>query len=250
LLWESLRRCPEGLSAALVANETARETLFRYAAVLDDIEKPEIAVLESGLLPSPQQAAEWFSSPSFDFILLREPWRKAFTGRSQSPEAEFAGFSESAKALLAPEGRLILLCSPPAMGQRISQFILNEDRLLAEKLRLAEDSFFSQQQDQAAAWNWDAANLSNAFESQGFKIKIDVLEQKEERLIGPKDINAWFDGKQSRWGVFMAKNLDTGDFSRAADILTRRIASGPLPWKWKSLLLTIHLSPISSRRDR
>jgi putative ATPase len=234
LLWESLRRCPEGLSAALVANETAREALLRYAAVLDQIEQPEIAVLEAGLLPSPQQAAEWFASSVFDFILIREPWRRGFSGGG--PEADFLSLAASAKALLAPEGRVILLCSPVVMGQRISQFIMDEDPSLAEKLKACEDAFFSP--GSLTAWNWNAANLSASFESQGFKVKIDVLEQKEERLISQKDISAWFDKTNSRWGAFMGKNLDTGDFSRSEELLTRRIQSGPLPWKWKSLLLT------------
>jgi putative ATPase len=234
LLWESLRRCPEGLTAALVANETAREALLRYAAVLDEIEQPEIAILEAGLLPTPQQAAGWFASDVFDLILIREPWR-----RGGSPEVEFTSFAESAKALLAPEGRIVILCSPPVMGQRISQFIMEEDKLLAEKLAKAEDSFFARQKDKISAWNWDAANLSASFETQGFKVAINVIDQKEERLISPKDIQAWFDKTNSRWGAFMGKSLDTGDFSRAEEILNRRIQDGPLPWKWKSLLLTM-----------
>jgi putative ATPase len=237
LIWESLRRCPEGLSAALVANEAALEALFRYAAVLDQIEQPEIAVLESGLLPSPLMAAEWFSSDVFDFILIREPWRRGFSGNT--PETEFTNLAASAKALLAPEGRVILLCSPPAMGQRISHLIMDEDQPLAEKLKEAEDAFFSQQKGQLTAWSWDAADLSASFESQGFKVKVEVLEQKEERLISPKDINAWFDKANSRWGAFMGKALDTGDFSRAEELLTKRIQAGPLPWKWKSLLITM-----------
>jgi len=39
LLWERLRRCPEGLTAALVNSEAAREALLRYTAVLDETEK-------------------------------------------------------------------------------------------------------------------------------------------------------------------------------------------------------------------
>jgi putative ATPase len=240
LLWESLRRCPEGLSAALAANEAARGTLLRYAAALDEIEKPEIAVLEAGLLPSPEQAAEWFSSSVFDFILLREPWRRGFAGTqgAQSQEAEFKNLCESAKALLAPNGRLVLLCSPPLLGQRISRLIMDEDPSLAEKLMLAEDAFFSRQAD-ISAWNWDAADLSAPFESHNFKVTINAFDQKEERLIGPKDINAWFDSENSRWGVFMGKALAPDDFSRAKELLARRTQSGPLPWKWKSLLMTV-----------
>jgi len=237
LLWESMRRCPEGLTAALVATEAAREALLRYASVLDEIEQPEIAVLETGFLPSPEQAAEWFAAEIFDFILLREPWRRGFSGTQAGPHAEFTNLAESAKALLAPKGRIVLLCSPPMAGQRISRFIADEDAVLAEKLAKAEDSFFARQ-DNLTAWNWDAACLSDAFESRGYKIKIDVLDRKEERLISPKDIQAWFDKANSRWGAFMGTALDHDDFSRAEEILTKRIQTGPLPWKWKSLLLT------------
>jgi putative ATPase len=239
LLWESLRRCPEGLSAALVANEAAREALLRYAAVLDEIEQPEIAVLETGLLPTPQQAAEWFAiTDFFDSILLREPWRRGFSGTTQNPEDEFASLAESAKALLAPKGRLVLLCSPPVIGQRISRLIIEEDPSLAEKLGRAEDVFFSRQQE-LNAWNWDAACLKDAFESRGFNVKTDILDQKEERLISAKDINAWFNKENSRWGVFMGKNLEPAEFSHTEELLTKRIQSGPLLWNWKSLLMVM-----------
>jgi len=234
LLWESLRRCPEGLSAALVGTETAREALLRYAAVLDQTDRPEIAVLEDSLLPSPEQAGEWFSSPRFDHILLREPWRKGFT--SETHTAAFSRLASAARSLLAPGGCLVLLCSPPLLGQRISRVLLDEcggDNQLVEKLSQAEDAFFSQ----ADSWNWDAAAVSSAFESQGFKITTRTIDQQEERLIGPKDIDAWFDREKSRWGAFMGKALGTDDFAQIEAALRQRIPAGPLPWKWKSLLI-------------
>jgi putative ATPase len=241
LLWESLRRCPEGLSAALVGSEAAREALLRYAAVLDQTDQPEIAVLEDGLLPSPEQAGEWFSSPQFDHILLREPWRKGFS-QTQNPATAFSRLASAAQTLLTPGGCLVMLCSPPLLGQRISRILLDEctgttyqdSPQLAEKLQQAEDAFFSQ----ADSWNWDAAALSQALESQGFKITTQTIDQQEERLIGPKDIDAWFDRKKSRWGVFMGKALEADDFARIEAALRQRIQAGPLPWKWKSLLLT------------
>ncbi|MDR2717308.1 MAG: AAA family ATPase [Treponema sp.] len=235
LLWESLRRCPEGLSAALVGSEAAREALLRYAAALDQTDQPEIAVLEDGPLPSPGQAAEWFSSPQFDCILLREPWRKGFA--QLSPAAAFSRLASAAQALLSSGGCLALLCSPPVLGQRISRILLdecNDNGQPAEKLQQAEDAFFSQ----ADSWNWDAAAVSSAFESQGFKITIQTIDQQEERLIGPKDIDAWFDREKSRWGVFMGKALESDDFTHIEAAIRQRTQAGPLPWKWKSLLLT------------
>ena len=233
LLWESLRRCPEGLTAALVGSEAARDALLRYAAALDQVEQPEIAVLPPPALPSPEQAAEWFPSAQFDHIVIREPWRRGFA--PQSPEAAFTALASAAQALLAPGGSLVLLCSPPLLGQRISSLLPGEcggSPALTEKLRRAEDAFFAQPHE----WNWDAAGLSPAFESHGFKCKWDTVNQNEERLIGSKDIDAWFDRKKSRWGVFMAKTLDTDELSTIEAALRQRIQAGPLPWKWKSVL--------------
>ena len=233
LLWESLRRCPEGLTAALVSNEAAREALFRYATSisLDDTEYPEIAVQENALpaaLPAPERAAEWFSSRVFDYILIRESKRK-------SREDIFSGLAISAKPLLAPGGLLALLYSPPALGQRISRIVAKEygDRRLAENISKAEDTFFSLPDFQS----WDAAGLSKSFESQDFKVKIEILEQEEERLVGPKDIDAWFNRENSRWGAFMAQTLNEEDFTETEKILRQRIQAGPLLWKWKSILL-------------
>ncbi|MDR0495952.1 MAG: AAA family ATPase [Treponema sp.] len=251
LLWESLRRCPEGLSAALVGSETAREALLRYAAALDQCEQPEIAVYQPveqlnncsiDILPPAQQAAEWFSAPVFDRILIREPWRRGFA--SSKPQEAFSLLASSAQNLLAPSGRLVLFCSPPSLGQRISRLYLDEcggEVPSGEKLREAEDAFFSAANtaEKAAEWNWDAALLSEVFESRGFTVKTELIDQKEERLIALKDIGAWFDREKSRWGAFMGKTLDDGDFSRIEEALRERVQAGPLPWKWKSLLLII-----------
>jgi putative ATPase len=253
LLWESLRRSPEGLSAALVNSEAARSALLRFAITVDQIEQPEIAVLEDGafcegILPTPQQAEEWFSSPLFDYILLREP--RFFlkqghnTAQSLIPSAVFSRIASSAHALLENGGSLVLLCSPPLMGERISRILREEcggfihDLSPAEKLKEAEETFFSlaTPQNEPSEWNWSADILTNAFESAGLKVKIETIDQKEERLIGNKDIDAWFDRKKSRWGAYMGKTLEPVNFAHIEETLRQRIQAGPLPWKWKSLL--------------
>ena len=244
LLWESLRRCPEGLSCALTSSETARNALLSYAAGLDQIEKPEIAVLKDSILPNLMQAEEWFSSPVFDRILIREPLKKKLAlQQAQNPEVFFSLLASSAKALLDKKGSLVLLCSPPSMGQRISSLILTECKCnmeLSAKLKEAENTFFSSENQDASglALNWDKDVLANSFETAGFKIKkLDLIEQEEERLIGIKDINAWFDIENSRYGSFIGKLLDPTEFSEIKNTLQKRIEAGPVLWKWQSLLL-------------
>jgi hypothetical protein len=74
---------------------------------------------------------------------------------------------------------------------------------------------------------------------QGFTLKIEDIDQREERLIGAKDIDAWFDREKSRWGAFMGKALDAGDFKQIEEALRERVQDGPLLWKWKSLLVKV-----------
>ena len=245
LLWESLRRCPEGLCAAVAGSDAARDTLIRYAEIFDEAERPEIAVSRE-LLPSPEQAGEWFSADIFDRILVREPWKKGFLRHEEaaentpsppnSPESAFARLADAAFPLLSPSGALVLLCSPPLLGQRVSAIIACErgEKELAERMAFAEEEFFSGM----PLIGWDAQSLSEAFDARGFAVKTSVLDQSEDRLVGARDVGAWFDSENSRWGAFMSKALDPRDFSRAEEILREKSRAGPMPWKWKSVLLT------------
>jgi putative ATPase len=225
LLWESLRRCPEGLTAALVNSSAAREALLRYAAVLDEIEKPVIAVTED-TLPSPRQSEEWFSCAEFDHILIR-------AGRLAVEPAILAA---AAKPLLAKNGNITLLTSPPRLGERISRILADEcgNHELAAKLQQAEEAFF---QKTTGAGFWEPKELEDAFKEQDFSVKIQIIDQKEERLITEKDIASWFNREQSRWGAFMEKNLEKNDFLTVEHNLKLRIGSGPLLWQWKSICL-------------
>jgi putative ATPase len=225
LLWESLRRCPEGLTAALVNASSAKDALLRYAQTLDEAEKPLIAVTEE-LLPSTAQCEEWFSCSVFDHILIKYP------RLSSEPSQVAAGV----KPLLAKNGSLVLFFSPPRCGERISRILADEcnEGDLAAKLEKAEKAFFGGNE---VTGFWDEEVLSAAFEKQGFSVNIETLDQSEERLITEKDLSAWFNTDQSRWGSFMSKTLEKHDFEAIEQALRGRITQGPVMWLWKSVCL-------------
>ncbi|MDR2661890.1 MAG: AAA family ATPase, partial [Treponema sp.] len=190
LLWESLRRVPEGLCAALVSSMEAREALERFAAALEDLEKPAIAVtaVTGGVLPSPAEAGQWFGTREFDGIALREPFRRGLAASADN----FGALAEGAAALLARGGGLSLLASPPSLGQRISR-ILEEPAAegkvplrrphpaaplpaaLLSALSGAEEAFFT---DPLASWGWTAGMLEQAFTGRGFSVETAVLDRK------------------------------------------------------------------------
>jgi len=226
LLWESLRRCPEGLSAAIVNNHTAKEALERYASVLDETDKPLIAVTEE-ILPDKQQSEEWFSCSQFDHILMR----------SARLTAAPAILADKAYPLLTKSGSFVMLSSPPRLGERISRILADQCKRqdLASFLEQAEETFF---ENTTGAGLWDSAEYETAFTEKKFSVKLQTINQKEERLITEKDLTSWFNTDQSRWGTFMVKNLEKTVFSEVKETLSLRIAKGPVLWQWKSILLT------------
>jgi putative ATPase len=240
LLWESLRRVPEGLAAALVDSEGAKEALLKFAVTLDEIEQPLVAVAPAGNLLSPEEAEGAFSCRVFDHIVAREPWRR--TG----PEA-FSAFADSSMRLLPPGGDVSVLQSPPRFGERISRILLDEcgaSPLLAEKLKQAEEVFFNGtgqgdnlRFENLSSIRWDPGSLEKSFVSAGFTVNKELVERQEERLISLRDISLWFDAEKSGWGAFIAESIGEKDFSEIRGILESRIGEGPVMWKWNSILI-------------
>ncbi|MDR1787353.1 MAG: AAA family ATPase [Treponema sp.] len=239
LLWEALRRVPEGLAAALVTNETAKEALLRYAATLDEDEQPRVAVLAGGdLLPEPAEAERLFDCGVFDCVMAREPWRR------RGSQAEFAAFAERAARLLAPGGRVSLLQSAPRMGERISRVLAScgdsplEGDLL-EALAAAEEAFFAHDE----RLNWEPAALEGAFTEAGFVTRMTVIAQKEYRLLTRGDLARWFDAEQSAWGAFVRERLGEAAFDAVRRALEERAAQGPVEWRWQALGVAAGLPP-------
>ncbi|MDR0600547.1 MAG: AAA family ATPase [Treponema sp.] len=250
LLWESLRRVPEGLTAALVDSEAAGEALLRYAAALDETERPRTAVSRGGpfWLPAPEEAERIFSCAAFDHIIAREPWRRVASS-SPDPAEAFSGFARAAALLLAPGGNVVLLQSPPGLGERLSR-ILREERggpeALADRLAAAEEVFFGSPPKNPSPgkpavplqpWTWTAETLETAFREAGLTLEITVLNREEERPIGSGDLDLWFNPDRSPWGGAMAAALGKQDLAAVREGLEERIRRGPVLWKWKSLLI-------------
>ena len=246
LLWESFRRAPEGLSCGLVGNTAAQETLLRYAASLEGDEKPVIGVLggvpsqeaPSARLPSKQEAKTLFGTSAFDRIIAREPWRG-----EKDPYAAFARFTKAARELLADGGAVVTLQSPPGMGQRLSAFV--GDEALAARLAAAEDAFFKRdgatRDTPASRWSWTAEDVVAAFSAAGFSVDatadVTIIERREERIIGESDLAHWFDREKSPWGTFIGEKLGEADFAEVKARIERQAKSGPLEWRWRSVVI-------------
>jgi putative ATPase len=247
LLWEALRRAPEGLTAALVDTGEAREALIRYAEVLDESEQPQIALSGPQFpgLPSPEEAEALFGASGFDRILMREPWKRGFGPGGAEALPAMRAFAEAARRLLVREGRLVLLKTPPVLGERISRILESSgtDNCsggaaagLLNRLKKVEEAFFTAADTGSGGWTWTGETLETAF-SVCFEITVTLLEAQEERLLTERDLSSWFDTEKSRWGKHVAAALGD-DFGVLKSMMQDRAKEGPVLWRWKSLLVT------------
>jgi putative ATPase len=234
LLWEALRRVPEGLAAALVDGEQTKDALERFAAALNlaPDELPRIALCPE-LFPAPAQAEEWFGTRVFDGIALREPWKRGFTG---SFRAVFAETAAAAARLLETGGRFVLIASPPALGQRVSGLLpgTSAPEGLAEELSAAEEAFFRPAEQH---WTWTEKDLVSALVNAGFDAACEILQREEERLVTGKELDGWFNPSVSSWGARMEAALGKVSFAALKSALEARTLAGTVLWRWKSLLV-------------
>jgi putative ATPase len=216
--------------------------LIKFAAVLEESDKPLVAVFPEGKIPSPEEAEEAFSCHVFDHILAREPFRR------KRDEGTLRAFAAASKLLLVPKGNIVILQSLPKLGERISRIIREECKDvsgLAEELTAAEDAFFEGTSESASNWKIDSLTLENCLKKQGFRTEIKTLDFQEERLLTKGDLDGWFDAERSPWGLSISRNLGEKSFQSIRKLLDERISRGPLCWKWKSVLIKCQNSDLT-----
>jgi putative ATPase len=230
LLWESLRQSPEGLTAGIVDKDEEKEALLQFAsAALGLEEMPLIRVKAKGqgkkegpLLPSVEEAEESFGSAEFEHIIGREILR-----RSTEPLETLKGFAGAAWNLLAEGGSLVILVSPPSLGQRLGALLKGqgkgENAGLIEELGRAEEAFFDPQTSPSARAVWNRETVEEAFEAAGFEPDIETRDSKETRLMREKDLALWFDAGASEWGRFIKTRLGDSNFEAISAIMKEYI---------------------------
>ncbi|MFQ3547681.1 MAG: AAA family ATPase, partial [Termitinemataceae bacterium] len=256
LLWEALRRTPEGLCAGIVQSEQTKQTLLHIAHQtmpnLTDEELPRLLVRSDTDLPSPEESAELLETSQFEYILGRDLFRRPLPGTSAGDR--FRDFATRAHRLLGAGGTLALIASPPRQGQKIAELITRyQDRLegapsalqmstelpsggsVKELLKALEDA-------EGHFWNnypaaWEPEDLVAALEAAGLRCTTELFERMEERLISENDIRAWFDPEKSSWGTSMAAALGPKGLEQVRNLMSILARQGPLVWKWKAMLV-------------
>jgi len=222
LLWEAARRAPEGWTAGLCESARGKETLERYAASLDSLDRPEIRVVPLG---SPQEEA-LFGEVLFDRVVARD---------IASTAEGIASFYASCRSWCADGALVVCSARIPSKGMRLST-LLKQDDPLREAIGAAEDAFFGDASNPLFAWT--EATLGEPLEKQGIRANCERVRFSEAKRITENDIARWTDSEKSPYGEALCAAVGTIRLGAFAAALREIASKGPVEWAYETAVCT------------
>ena len=218
LVWEAVRRTPEGQVWAVTADPMHAEALRQQAARLDELARP--VVLEAAVAAVPDALAAADPAMRFDRLL----------GRSALAALDDpATWLARVAALLTPGGAVVLAETDAARAQRLSALVdWGDDTALGDRVAAAEEALH------AGAPAWDEAGWRTLAEDAGLTLAAarDVVVRGDQRIT-PAALDRWFGapGAPGAYATALASVLEPPEVEEVARRYRRRFADQVVPWR-------------------
>ena len=237
LVFDLVRRTPEGLVAGVCKTQAAVSTLEQYAATLDELERPRFA-LRHGTL---RQTLTLFDNVCFDKVFSRDPFSSL--DEVQLFCGELRDVLSSTSSPIAPAAQLVIAQRIPSSSQRLSALLHpvdKKDQLLLERVAHAEEGFWRDEANPLFAW--DEASVKEAFCEAGFACKVKTALLTEKRRVSDQDCQRWFDASRSPYGKYLANSLVADDAARFAQLFASAAESTTFDWQSREAFFSLDLS--------
>lgn len=266
LLFELIRKTPEGAVCGICRTKSGMDALLQYASTLEDMDKPQLCLAQKSL----REAVYQFGSMEFDRIFARNIFSTAdeieafcaslcdgFFGtkktlkdisfsalEAQSGTKElFPFFDSGALAVVSQQipgsaqhlGALIqeTLCAPGAMQDKARQ--------LLEQAEAAESEFFSSASHPLFSWN--ESDASRIFTRNGLSCVHKSVLLAERRRITQDDMMRWFSTEHSSYGKFMKERLGEKAFMQFRSLFEETAEKNTFSWKTRNAVFVISRPP-------
>lgn len=196
LLWECLRRSPEGVTAGVCSTSAGKDILQQYGSTLENIDRPKLTVLttKDSLLPGafviPLQD---LGDMSYDRLFFRD----MFTTEESIYTFRNSLLTAKKQSLLAPGWKLILHQKIPCKGQHLGEILQKSNvpsvsSTLIEKMHVAENSFFTNKDNPLFSWDETKASRILAFgneipTSDDTDAQLSVSDEVQTGIISPQN---------------------------------------------------------------
>ncbi len=275
LIFEVLRKTPEGHTCGLFKNKTGLELIEQYSKTLGSIDKPTLCTMTTNTSSRNSLDAEnfrqslySFNDIIFDRIFFRDicaskedinqlaaNLKDAFYNKDKTDKD--IAFSEDEKlhktqqAAFDKNAIIIISQRIPKHGQRLSklireQLLKNDTDIqmsqLLDKMETSENEFFNNSTNPLFAW--DENTLKNTLSSFGFDVSIGMKTIQEKRIISPVEISRWF-SQESAYGQYISKAVGQEGIQTILKTFETLSKEKVLTWNTENAFITCRLAQSS-----
>ena len=215
LLWEAIRRTPEGHAWGCVSTPSEASGLLEWAKGLPELRRPQVVV--GGLSALVDTAAT--EGQRFDRLVGRD---------ALGPAAGWNTAAGQLAELLADDGRAILMVSQPHRAQRLvaaAEHVHPVDAETRDAWTTAEEALYAS----VPRLDHDTDALTAALTSAGFEVRVDLVPLRSELAVRNAMIDRWLAPDDSWWAQLLAhlpEDFSGGQITAAV----RRLAGQTVPW--------------------
>ncbi|HEY9698742.1 MAG TPA: AAA family ATPase [Trichocoleus sp.] len=221
LLWEAMRRVPEGGVYAWVRSQQEAEALREQAEMLPEMNRPIVTVETAETAENAGQETE--TGVRFDRIV----------GRNVLLGVDKAAVVKRLVARLQPDGVIVLAEAIPRYTQRLYRLL--SDHLVGAKLYQrwvkAEEGIYQEPQD---AWvNWDQEDLGSLFQTVGLEAQVQVERTKTDLQITPALLDRWFNPGQIKPSYVdrLSSVLTQADLNQIQKMMRQQLSNQVVSWE-------------------
>jgi putative ATPase len=207
LVWEALRRCPEGTVAAAARNDEGAELIAQYASTLPELERPLVAALPLDALDASALEAA-FGFARFDHAIGRD----LLTDPASTIRKRLADLSRA-----LPGTILTLAQALPREGGRISElFAKSLGPELAARLGEFEEAFYAGAD--AASLGPGRVAIEATLGESGFDFAAQVRRAAYPRRLSGPEVESWL-STASPYGSALAERLSAPEILRVSSAI-------------------------------
>ncbi len=223
LVWEAVRRTPEGGVFAVVGDEEQAQALQAQATMLPELERPTILVAS----PDEVEALLAHTAPDvpFDRIVGRN-----VLGRLKEPER--SQVLEQWLRLLRPDGLLVLAETVPRRTQRLYRLVdwdgLPDD--LCQRVAEAEEAFYHSDHPLVS---WDVDDLEATLQAvAGGDGRLEARELATEVQVTPALLERWFARHREppSYADHLARLLMSDEIAAVRELFAQQVLNRPVSW--------------------
>jgi putative ATPase len=222
LVWEGVRRTPEGQIWAATDDPTHAAALRQQAARLDELERPVVLEADVGSVAGAVTARD--PTVRFDRVLGRGALAGAADAAADAA-ALLAGLAE----LLTADGAILLAETDAARAQRLAALVdWSAAEALGTRVRACEETLY------AGARAWDEPHWATLADAAGLTLAthVDVVVHGDQR-ISAEAVTRWF-GAPDAPGAYaraLAAELGPTEVEEVARRYRSRFAGQVVPWR-------------------